>query len=192
MKNTCLLSEDSKTYLCCFYQTLDGMVQGMTTAGLSQSISRNFVVQTLPHHRAAIQMSNNVLRFTENPAVRRLAQQTIRQCSQSIDLMQDVLEPCARLTSPQTDLRLYQRRTDLICRDMYAKMGRAPESNALARLFLLQMLPHCLGGLRMAENALKYDICTELVPILRSLRAQQRQQATQMRALLERMDRQRR
>ena len=74
MKNTCLLSQDAKTYLCCFYQTLDGMVQGMTTAGLTQSISHNFAVQMIPHHRAAVQMSNNVLRFTDSKAVRRLAQ----------------------------------------------------------------------------------------------------------------------
>ena len=82
MKNTCLLSEDSKNYLCCFYQTLDGMVQAMTTAGLTQSISHNFIVQMLPHHRAAIQMASNVLRFTENQAVLRLAQQVVRERTQ--------------------------------------------------------------------------------------------------------------
>ena len=53
MKNTCLLSQDAKTYLCCFYQTLDGMIQGMTAAVLTQSISHNFAVQMLPHCRAA-------------------------------------------------------------------------------------------------------------------------------------------
>ena len=56
MKNTCLLSEDSKTYLCCFYQILDEMIQSMTTAGLTQSISHNFIVQMIPHRRAAIQI----------------------------------------------------------------------------------------------------------------------------------------
>ena len=192
MKNTCLLSEDSKTYLCCFYQTLDGMVQSMTTARLTQSISHNFVVQMVPHHRAAIQMSNNVLRFAENPAVRRLAQHTVSQRTQSIDRMEDVLDACGKLANPQTDLRIYQRRMDLIYRDMYAKMGRSPESNALAAVFLRQMLPHCLGAVRMAENALKYDISTELVPILRSICTQQRQEISQMRALLSRMERQRR
>ena len=82
MKNTCLLSEDSKTYLCCFYQILDEMIQGMTTAGLNQSISHNFVVQMIPHHKAAIQMSNNILRFTENSFVRRIAQRIIEEQAQ--------------------------------------------------------------------------------------------------------------
>lgn len=187
MKNTCLLSEDSKNYLCCFYQTLDGMVQGMTTAGLNQSISHNFIVQMLPHHRAAIQMSNNILRFTENSAVRRIAQRIIQEQTRSISQMEEALSICNQLTNSQMDLRLYQRRMDLIYREMYAKMGSAPESNALAAIFMREMIPHHQGAICMAENALKYDICTELVPILRSIITQQRQGVAQMRSLLNRM-----
>jgi len=187
MKNTCLLSEDSKTYLCCFYQILDEMIQGMTTAGLTQSISHNFIVQMIPHHRAAIQMSNNVLRFTENSAVRRVAQRIIEEQTQGIAQMEDALCACTQLTNPRMDLRLYQRRMDLIYREMYAGMGAAPESNALAAVFMREMIPHHQGAIRMAENTLKYDVCTELVPILRSIVSQQRQGVAQMRTLLSRM-----
>lgn len=191
MKNTTLLSEDAKTYLCCFYQLLDEMVHCMTTAGLTQSISHNFIAQMIPHHRAAIQMSNNVLRFTENPSLRRIAQRIIEEQTQSIGQMEAALVPCGKLSNPQTDLRLYQRRMDLIYREMYAKMGSAPENNALAAVFIREMIPHHCGAVRMAQNALKYDVCTELVPILRSIIVRQRQGAAQMRALLRRMDCQR-
>lgn len=188
MKNTVLLSEDSKHYLCCFYQTLDQMVQTMTTAGLTRSISHNFIVQMLPHHRAAIQMSNNVLRFTENQAVRRLAQRVVQERTQSIGQLENALGPAGQLLNPQQDLRLYQRRMDLIYRDMYAKMGRAPENNRLAAVYLRQTLPHRMGAARMAETALKYDVCTELVPILRSIAAQQKREIAQSRALLSRLE----
>ena len=187
MKNTCLLSEDSKTYLCCFYQILDEMVQGMTTAGLTRSISHNFIAQMVPHHRAAIQMSNNILRFTENQAVRRVAQRIIDEQTRGIGQMEDIMAACGQLTNPQMDLRLYQRRMDLIYREMYAKMGSAPENNALSAVFMREMIPHHQGAVRMAENALKYDICTELVPILRSIILQQRRGIGQMRSLLARM-----
>ncbi len=187
MKNTCLLSEDSKTYLCCFYQILDEMIQGMTTACLNQSISHNFIVQMVPHHRAAIQMSGNILRFTENSNLRRLAQRIIDRQTKGIGQMEDALAACSQLTNPQVDLRLYQRRMDLIHREMYAGMGSAPESNALAAIYMREMIPHHQGAIRMAENALKYDICTELVPILRSIVVQQRQEVGQMRSLLGRM-----
>lgn len=191
MKNTCLLSEDSKNYLCCFYQTLDGMVQAMTTAGLTQSISHNFIVQMLPHHRAAIQMASNVLRFTENQAVLRLAQQVVRERTQSIDQLEEALAPAGQLANPQQDLRLYQRRMELIYRDMYAKMSRAPENNRLAAVYLRQTLPHRMGAAHMAETALRYDVCTELVPVLRSIAAQQKREFAQTRALLSRLECQR-
>lgn len=191
MKNTCLLSEDTKNYLCCFYQTLDGMVQAMTTAGLTQSISHNFIVQMLPHHRASIQMASNVLRFTENQAVRRLAQQVVQERTQSIDQLEDVLGPAGQLVNPQQDLRLYQRRMELIYRDMYAKMSRAPENNRLAAVYLRQTLPHRMGAVRMAETALKYDVCTELVPVLRSIAVQHKRELVQTRTLLSRLECQR-
>lgn len=187
MKKTCLLSEDSKHYLCCFYQILDGMAQGMTTAGYGRSISRNFVVQAIPHHRAAVQLSNNILRFSTGQAVRRLAQAIAAQRAQCIDELEGALSVCGQLTDPQMDLRLYQRRADLICREMCARMNASPEGNRLDAVFLRQMLPHCQGGVRMVENALRYDISGELAPILRAAAAQQRREAAQMRALLDRM-----
>ena len=186
MKNTCLLSEDSKNYLCCFYQTLDAMIQAMTTAGLNQSISHNFAVQMIPHCRAAIQMSNNVLRYVENPTVRQTAQRLAEEQTQVIDQMEAALPAYGQLTNAQMDLRLYQRRIDLICREMFADMGSAPESNRLGVVFARQLLPHCQGAVRMAENALKYDVSTELVPILRGIVSQQRGRAARLHALLNR------
>ena len=192
MKNTCLLSQDAKNYLCCYYQTLDGMVQAMTTASLTQSISHNFIVQMAPHHRAAVQLSSNILRFTEHGPVRRFAQSLTEAHTRGIEDMEAVLPACSVLVNPPMDLRLYQRRMDLIYREMYAGMGRAPEGNRLAAVFLREMIPHCQGAVRMAENALKYDVSTELVPILRSTVIRGRREAAQMRALLQRMECQRR
>lgn len=184
MKNTCLLSEDSKTYLCCFYQILDEMIQSMTTAGLTQSISHNFIVQMIPHRRAAIQMSQNILRFHPSQPVQRFAQRVIDQQTREIAQMEAALPAGSQLANPTADLRLCQRRMDLIYREMYAKMGSAPENNARAAVFLQQIIPHHQGAVRMAENALKYDVCTELVPLLRTIAVRQRQDIAQMRSLL--------
>ena len=184
MKNTCLLSEDSKTYLCCFYQILDEMIQSMTTAGLTQSISHNFIVQMIPHRRAAIQMSQNILRFHPSQPVQRFAQRVSDQQTREIAQMEAALPAGSQLANPTADLRLCQRRMDLIYREMYAKMGSAPENNARAAVFLQQMIPHHQGAVRMAENALKYDVCTELVPLLRTIAVRQRQDIAQMRSLL--------
>lgn len=188
MKNTCLLSENAKTYLCCYHQLLDEMIQGMTTASLTRSVSHNLISQILPHQRAAVKMSDNILRFTGHAPTKCLARRIISEQTQRTEQMEAVLGACSQLTNPPMDLRLYQRRMDLIFREMYARMGSIPESNRLELGFLRGQLPHCLGALRMAENALKYDISTELVPILRAIAAQERRKAAQLRALLDRME----
>lgn len=187
MTNTCPLSEDAKNYLCCFYQLLDEMTQSVTTAALTQSISHNFAVQMIPHCQAAVRMSNNILRFSEHQGVRRLAQSMAEEHTRTIAELEAVLPACTRQTSPRTDLRLYQRRMDLIFREMFASMGSAPENNRLSAVFLQEMLPLCRGMMRMAETALKYDVDLELVPILRETIQRRRREAVQMRAMLNRM-----
>lgn len=41
-------SGTTKRYLCRFYEILDKMIQGMTGAELTNSISHNFIVQMIP------------------------------------------------------------------------------------------------------------------------------------------------
>ena len=55
-------SDVTKNYLCRFYKILDEMIEGMTNAELTNSLSHNFIVQMIPHHRAAIEMSESTRR----------------------------------------------------------------------------------------------------------------------------------
>ena len=57
-------SNVTKSYLCCFYGILEEMIENMTGAALTDSLSHNFIVQMIPHHRAAIEMSHNLLQYT--------------------------------------------------------------------------------------------------------------------------------
>ena len=184
MANTYLLSDEAKRYLCCYYQILDGMIQGISSAKLTQSISQNTIVQLLPHHRAAIRLSRNILETSNDSAVRRLAQRIAARQAQAIEQLEAELPEAAQLTSPQMDLRLFQRRADLIFREMYAQMRAAPEGNQLDVLFLRQMIPQRQGAIRAARNALRYEVSTGLAPILRSVIDTQSREVGQMRALL--------
>lgn len=187
MANTYLLSDESKHYLCCYYQILDEMIQGITTAKLTQSISRNFIVQMIPHHRAAVRMCRNILEASDNTPVRRLAQRIITQQTQGIEAMEGLVDSCGQLTNPQMDLRLYHRRMDLIFREMFTRMGDAPEGNRLNAIFLQQMIPHHRGAVRMAHNALRYEVYTDLVPALRNIMDTQNREIRQMQSLLRRV-----
>lgn len=187
MASTYLLTDQSKHYLCCYYQILDEMIQGITTAKLTQSISHNFIVQMIPHHRAAVRMCRNILEVSDSQAVRRLAQRIMDRRATGIAQMEALAPGCGQPDTPQLDLRLCQRRMDLIFREMFTKMGSAPEGNRLNAVFLQQMIPHHRGAVRMAHNALRYEIRTDLAPVLRSIIDTQCREIVEMRSLLRRM-----
>ena len=184
MANTYLLSDEAKRYLCCYYQILDEMIQGVSAARLTQSISQNTIVQLLPHHRAAVRLCRNILEASNDGTVRRLAQRIAAQQAQAIEELEAELPSAAQLTSPQMDLRLCQRRMDLIFREMYTQMRGVPEGNQLEVLFLRQMIPQRQGAVRAARNALRYEVSAGLAPILRSVIDTQSREAGQMRTLL--------
>ena len=187
MANTYLLSDPSKRYLCCYYQILDAMIQGITTAKLTRSLSHNFIVQMIPHHQAAVRMCRNLLQYSDDGAVRRLAQRITDQQTQGLQAMEGLLADCGQLANPQMDLRLCHRRTELILRELFSQMGSAPEGNRLDLVFLRQMIPHHLGAARMAQNTLRYQVATGLAPVLRSTIDTHCKEVRQMRALLRRM-----
>lgn len=187
MANTYLFSDPSKRYLCCYYQILDEMIQGITTAKLTRSLSHNFIVQMIPHHQAAVRMCRNLLQYSDDGAVRRLAQRITDQQTQGLQAMEGLLADCGQPANPQMDLRLCHRRTELILRELFSQMGSAPEGNRLDLVFLRQMIPHHLGAARMAQNTLRYQVATGLAPVLRSTIDTHCKEVRQMRALLRRM-----
>lgn len=184
MQEPCTLTCQAREYLARFYEILDTMIRGMTGAELTGSISHNFIVQMIPHHRAAIEMSENVLPHISGCPLRRIASGIIAAQTRSIADMEAALPCCAALCSPARDLALYQRRMDLICQTMFDQMGVAPETNQIGVNFMREMIPHHEGAIHMSENALKYGVCPELVPILRAIITSQRQGVAEMRALL--------
>ena len=184
MANTYLLSDEAKRYLCCYYQILDGMIQSVSAAKLTQSISHNYIVQLLPQHRSAVRLCRNLLEVSNDSAVRRLAQRIAARETEAVGQLEAELAGADQLTSPQMDLRLFQRRSDLIFREMYAQMGAVPEGNRLEVLFLRQLIPQRQGGLRAARTALQYEVSAGLAPILRSAIDAQSREIRQMRTLL--------
>jgi uncharacterized protein (DUF305 family) len=64
-------------YLDAYYDILDKMKREMTSAKQTTSISRDFITQMIPHHRAAVKMCENVLRYTVSGPVSTLAQTII-------------------------------------------------------------------------------------------------------------------
>lgn len=180
----CPLSNVAKTYLDAFSCILGTMIKKMTEAALSDSVSHNFIVQMLPHHRAAIEMSNNILKYTTDLAVQNIATQIIKEQTQSIENMQKILPLCECMKNTKEALCLYSRQTNRTMQAMFSAMGAACATNQLNTDFLREMIPHHRGAVEMSHLTLQYPICPELIPILESIIAEQKRGILQMQHLL--------
>lgn len=177
------LNAAAEAYLSEYRRILDTMIAGMTRAPLTDSISNNFIVQMIPHHRAAIEMSENILRYTQNETLRRIAQNIITEQTKSIQNMKAIYAGCLTLINPSRAVSLYQKRTDSILETMFTDMKNAYSDNNISCDFLREMIPHHMGAVRMSENALNFRLCKGLVPILNAIIISQKRGIRQMQSL---------
>lgn len=177
-------SHVTKDYLDTFDCILDAMIEGMTSAELTDSISCNFIVQMIPHHQGAIGMSRNLLKYTTNIPLQNIALNIIEEQTQSIADMKAILCTCRAEENCPQELCRYQEQTEQIMQHMFCEMEHACASNHLNSNFIREMIPHHRGAIAMSENALRYCICPELIPILESIIISQRQGVQKMQRLL--------
>ena len=177
------LSNNTKDYLRTFRFILDDMIDGMTDAKLTDSISHNFIVQMLPHHEAAVRMSENLLRYTTNIELQNIALGIIREQTESIENMQRILRRCSGERDQRQCSYRYSRKTEEIMRAMFTRMRDTDITNSIDCNFIREMIPHHIGAVCMCENALKYKVCGGLRPILRSIISSQRRGIAQLRRL---------
>ena len=178
------LDGDSREYLMSYYRILEEMIQGMCSAQLSDSISSNFIVKMIPHHRAAIQMSRNVLRYTDNLSLRSIATNIITEQTKSIENMQRIERECRECRNSCATVRCYQDRTQNIMQAMFSEMKCACYTNRINCNFMWEMIPHHEGAVKMSNNTLHYDICPQLIPILDAIIISQKRGIAQMTQLL--------
>ena len=184
MRGECRLSDVTKDYLSRFHYILDDMIEGMTTAGLTDSISHNFIVQMIPHHKAAIEMSENILKYTTLVPLQEIAQNIIAEQTKSIEDMRGIESECGEHINLSRDVQLYQRRVSQILHTMFHDMGNAAVTNNINADFMREMIPHHRGAIEMSNNALQYDICPGLHPVLNAIITSQQRGIMQMQQLL--------
>lgn len=178
------LSRNTLAYLEVYQAILDTMIDQMTSIEQSQSISGHFILQMIPHHRAAIDMSENLLQYTVNIPLQNIALDIIDEQIESIKNMEEVFPRCMQITNSCQDLESYHKQTDLIMRAMFDDMRSAAVTNSIDANFIREMIPHHEGAIQMSNFALCYPICSDLVPILDAIIVSQKRGVRQMQRLL--------
>lgn len=184
MKNYSEFSIITQKYLDQYQKILEEMICNMTQAELNSSISHNFIVQMIPHHRAAIKMSQNILQYTTFIPLQTIAIRIISEQTKGIQDMSDILNQCCRTQNPQHQLCRYQLCFGQITQAMFSEMKNACATNNINSDFMREMIPHHRGAVRMSENALRFAICPELKPVLKKIISSQENGIREMQQLL--------
>ncbi len=177
-------SGSTESYLRRYREILEKMLQGMTEVPTTDSISHNFIVRMIPHHRAAIEMSENLLKYSNLESLRRIAQNIVTEQTNSIENMQAALPSCSLICNTREQLCRYDHRFRQITRTMFSQMGSACADDNIDGDFIREMIPHHQGAIRMSESVLRYPICRELDPILRAIILSQEKGVREMQHLL--------
>lgn len=185
MAKTVELSNVTKAYLDEYQKILNKMMQGMTYVTITCSISDNFIKQMIPHHMAAIKMSENVLKYTTNLDVQRIANEIIKEQTESIENMEAIQKRCCIVQNSEYEVYEYMCAFKEIAEIMFHEMCAAPISNSINVNYIIEMIVHHQGGVRMAQNVLRFCICQELIPILHCLIKMQCKQIEEMQKLLD-------
>ena len=158
-------------YLNKFYCIFDEMMRGMSGTGINCSISHNFIVQMIPHHKAAIEMAQNLLRYTSNPSLQEIASGIVTEQTKSIAEMEKILDFCCGYENSQDELCIYLSKINAVMNRMFHN-------------FMREMIPHHEGAVEMSKTTLQFAICPHLVPILDSIISSQERGIIQMQNLM--------
>lgn len=173
-----------KQYINTFYAILRNMIVGMMSVTPGTSISNNFIMQMIPHHRGAIQMSRNVLKYTRDEQIKNIACSIISEQTKSIADMQKIFRNCQCYQNSECDVMQYQTEFQMIATEMYDRMSKAKTGKNIDLNFLYEMIPHHEGAIGMSQNTLEYCICPELKPILHTIIISQCKGVEQMKDLI--------
>ena len=171
-------------YLNKFYCIFDEMMRGMSGTGINCSISHNFIVQMIPHHKAAIEMAQNLLRYTSNPSLQEIASGIVTDQTKSIAEMEKILDFCCGYENSQDELCIYLSKINAVMNRMFHKMSHVCATNQINCNFMREMIPHHEGAVEMSKTTLQFAICPHLVPILDSIISSQERGIIQMQNLM--------
>ncbi|MBE6538344.1 MAG: hypothetical protein E7671_02640 [Ruminococcaceae bacterium] len=173
----CSVAKDClRTYYC----VLDDMTYSLTRCK-GEGVSELFVSHLTSLHRASCSLSENLLTYSSWEPIREIALLIEREKKQGIRNMRRALRSCPhRGNSP----REYTERFELIRERMIEDMRCREMSERINSDFIRQMLPLLEGEIRLAENALCFDLCPALVPYARSVIESNKGLITAMRKLI--------
>ena len=152
----------TRKYLCRYEEILEQMAEKMLSQKITNSITINFIEGMIPHHQAAIFMSENLLEYTGYQPLEEIAKNIIKTQTEGIKKMQEILKTTYGFSNMPQDVNCYMEKYFEITQNMIERMKNAPRCININLNFTNEMIPHHEGAIAMCENLLKYRIDSRL------------------------------
>ena len=182
------VTSDEKGYYDDYKSILQVMKKSMKEAPKTGDPSLDFLNQMIPHHEAAVSMSENIIKYSHNEAVKQLASNIIREQLEGIRKM-EVLKSKLEAT-PKVNKQAeasYLKAYNAIYQKMTTSMEDAQATGNINKAYLQEMILHHEGAIEMARNILKFTQNGELKTIAQNIINTQQKQVTEMKNLLKNM-----
>ena len=148
----------AQRYIYRFEQILDEMATKMLSQKVTNSITINFIECMVPHHQAAIYMSENLLNYTRYEPLQKIAKDIIQMQTKGIEQMREIAKTTYGFNNTSKDVNSYIEKYLEITNNMIEKMRNSPRCISINLDFVNEMIPHHEGAVSMCENLLKYYI----------------------------------
>ncbi len=158
-----------KNYLARFDEILNEMATKMLNPSLTNNITLDFIVCMVPHHQAAIYMSQNLLKYTNFEPLQNIANGIIKMQQRGIKQMEEIARTTKGYDNSKYDVNIYLQRYFEITNNMLARMQNSRRMMDINLDFVSEMIPHHEGAIQMCRNLLMYRIDPRLVQVANTI-----------------------
>lgn len=158
-----------KNYLARFDEILNEMATKMLNPSLTNNITLDFIVCMVPHHQAAIYMSQNLLKYTNFEPLQNIANGIILMQQRGIKQMEEIARTTKGYDNSKYDVNIYLQRYFEITNNMLERMKNSRRMMDINLDFVSEMIPHHEGAIQMCRNLLMYRIDPRLVQVANTI-----------------------
>lgn len=151
-------SFEVKEYLRRFDEILCEMSNKMLLYNMTSNITINFIQCMIPHHEAAIHMSENLLTFTNYKPLYEVANNIIKEQTKGVSQMKEILKTTKTCSNMPNHITGYESSYLSITKNMINKMKNSQRCQNININFTSEMIPHHEGAIQMCNNLLQYPI----------------------------------
>ena len=163
------------------------MAEKMLSQNMTNSVSIHFIECMIPHHQAAIDMSENLLPYTRYQPLQEIAQNIIKMQTEEIKQMEEICKSTYGFPNTPQVVDNYMQKYLEITKNMIEKMKNAPRCVNINLNFINEMIPHHEGAIAMCENLLCYRIDPRLKLIADSMIKEQSNGVKQLKEMQRRL-----